>query len=101
MLIQILSTGRDFPKSPYPFKETYRFHFSDIEDNHPRAEVEGITDRQAAEIARVLASPAVRDRLMAEGLEPKSNSPEEMTSYVRAEYERWGKVVKAARLNPE
>jgi predicted protein tyrosine phosphatase len=54
MLIQILSAGRDFPKSPYPFKETYRFHFSDIEDNHPRAEAEGITDRQAAEIARVL-----------------------------------------------
>lgn len=57
--------------------------------------------RLNTEIARVLASPAVRDRLMAEGLEPKSNSPEEMTSYVRAEYERWGKVVKAARLNPE
>ena len=54
MLIQILSAGYDFPKSPYPFKETYRFSFSDIEDDHPLAEEKGITDQQAAEIARVL-----------------------------------------------
>lgn len=54
MLIQILSPGRDFPRSPHPFKETYRFHFSDIEDTHPRAEIDGITDKQAADIARVL-----------------------------------------------
>ena len=54
MLIQILSAGRTFPQSPYPFAETYRFAFSDIEDDHPLAEAQGITDRQAEDIARVL-----------------------------------------------
>lgn len=60
-----------------------------------------IVSRLNTEIGRVLNSAAVRDKLMTQGLEPKTNSPEEMTSYVRAEYERWGKVVKAARLKPE
>lgn len=60
-----------------------------------------IVARLNTEIGRVLNSATVRDRLMTDGLEPKTNSPEEMTSYVRAEYERWGKVVKAARLRPE
>ena len=60
-----------------------------------------IISRLNTEISRVLNAATVRDKLLTEGLEARPNSPEEMTSYVRAEYERWGKVVKAARLNPE
>ncbi len=54
-----------------------------------------------AEIARALRLPALRDRLQAEGLEAKSSTPEEMAAYVRAEYERWGKVVKTAGIKPD
>ena len=53
------------------------------------------------EIKRVLESPAARDLLLGDGLEPKTNSPEEMMNYARSEYVRWGKVVKAAGLKPE
>ena len=53
------------------------------------------------EIKRVLESAAARDVLLADGLEPKTNSPEEMANYARSEYVRWGKVVKAVGLKPE
>lgn len=60
-----------------------------------------IVARLNTEIKRVLQSPAVAEILLGEGLEARTNSPEEMTSYAKAEYARWGKVVKAAGLKPE
>ena len=60
-----------------------------------------IVSRLNAEISRALNSAAVREKLMTEGLDPKTTSPEEMTTYLRAEYERWGKVVKAAQIKSE
>lgn len=59
-----------------------------------------IVARLNSEIARALRVPAVRDKLLSEGLEPKTSTPEEMAEYVKAEYERWGKVVKAAGIKP-
>ncbi len=52
--------------------------------------------RLHGEITRALKSNEVRQPLLAEGFETKSNSPEEMSAFVRSEYERWGKVVKAS-----
>lgn len=59
-----------------------------------------IVTRLNTEIARALRTPAVRDKLQAEGLEPRSSTPEEMAAYVKAEYERWGKVVRTAGIKP-
>jgi tripartite-type tricarboxylate transporter receptor subunit TctC len=59
-----------------------------------------IVARLNAEIARALGVSSVREKLLAEGLEPRTNRPEEMAAYVKAEYERWGKVVKAAGIKP-
>lgn len=59
-----------------------------------------IVARLNAEIARALRVPAVREKLIAEGLEPRTSTPEEMADYVKAEYERWGKVVKTAGIKP-
>ena len=53
------------------------------------------------EIKRVLESAAARDVLLGDGLEARTNSPEEMTNYAKSEYARWGRVVKAAGLKPE
>ena len=60
-----------------------------------------IVTRLNAEIQRVLQSPAVTDVLSGEGVEARTNSPEEMTNYAKSEYLRWGKIVKAAGLKPE
>ena len=60
-----------------------------------------IVARLNSEIKRVLQSPVVTDVLLGEGLEARTNSPEEMTNYAKSEYARWGRVVKAAGLKPE
>lgn len=60
-----------------------------------------IVARLNSEIRKVLDAPEAQAVLNAEGLTAKTNSPEEMASYVKAEYLRWGRVVKAAGIQPE
>lgn len=60
-----------------------------------------IIARLNTEIRQVLATSTAKSTLNAEGLEAKTNTPEEMAAYVRAEYDRWGRVVKAAGIQPE
>jgi tripartite-type tricarboxylate transporter receptor subunit TctC len=48
-----------------------------------------------ADIGRVLATPAFRDRLAATGFDPMGGSPEEAQRFVDAELLRWGDVVRA------
>jgi tripartite-type tricarboxylate transporter receptor subunit TctC len=49
----------------------------------------------------VLADPKVGARLAELGCEPMPTSPEEFGNLVRAETEKWGKVVRAANLKAE
>ena len=67
----------------------------------PASTPKQIVAKLNTEIKRVLESPAARDLLLGDGLEARTNSPEEMANYARSEYVRWGKVVKAAGLKPE
>lgn len=60
-----------------------------------------IVVRLHTELGRVLSATRVKEKLLAAGIEAKTNSPEEMASYVKAEYDRWGKVVKLAGLKAE
>jgi tripartite-type tricarboxylate transporter receptor subunit TctC len=43
----------------------------------------------------------VRESLISDGLETKSSSPDEQTEFVKSEYVRWGKVVKASNMQAE
>ena len=60
-----------------------------------------IIARLNAEIRKVLDTPEAQEVLRSEGLTAKTNSPEEMATYVKSEYQRWGRVVKAAGIKPE
>jgi tripartite-type tricarboxylate transporter receptor subunit TctC len=57
-----------------------------------------IVSRLNAEIARALASPPVRDRLTASGLELVPGTPEELGAMVREGMQRWRKVIADAKL---
>ncbi|HTP96505.1 MAG TPA: tripartite tricarboxylate transporter substrate binding protein [Burkholderiales bacterium] len=48
------------------------------------------------ESAKALALPEIKDKLLASGLEPVGSPPGEFTPYVRAEVEKWGKVIRQA-----
>lgn len=59
-----------------------------------------IVDRMQQEIAKVVRSPEVREKLSASGAEPVANPPEEFGPYVAAEVAKWGRVVKQAKIPP-
>ena len=57
-----------------------------------------IIARLHAETARALAAPDVREKLHAQGAEPVGSAPEEFRAYIRAEIDKWGRVVRASGL---
>jgi tripartite-type tricarboxylate transporter receptor subunit TctC len=57
-----------------------------------------IVDRLAAEVARVMAMPDVRDRLIPLAVEPAANGPEAMRALLVAETELWGRVIRDAKI---
>lgn len=55
----------------------------------------------AAETTRILALPDVRERMLAAGVEPVGGTPEQFTAFIGSEMLKWGKVAKAAGIEPE
>lgn len=60
-----------------------------------------IVARLNSEINKVLQMPDVREKLINGGVTPMGGSPEEFTSFVRADYARWGKIVKDSGVKLE
>jgi tripartite-type tricarboxylate transporter receptor subunit TctC len=60
-----------------------------------------IVDRLNAEIHKAVRAPEVLQFFATSGIEPLLNTPEEFTAMLAAEYERWGRVVKASGIKPE
>ena len=60
-----------------------------------------IIDRLQQEIVKLLRSPDVRERLIADGTDPVGNTPEEFAAYIRSETEKWAKVIKAAGIKAQ
>ena len=50
------------------------------------------------QIAAILKTPDMRERLAAQGLEAITNSPREFGSYIAAEVEKWGAVIRRAGM---
>lgn len=50
---------------------------------------------------KALAAEGVRKFIAQNGMEPFTSTPTELASFQSSEYERWGKVIKAAGIQPE
>ena len=59
-----------------------------------------ILARLNAEAVRALRSPDVAGKLSSQGAEPAPGTPGDFAAFIRAEIEKWGKVVKAAGMKP-
>lgn len=57
-----------------------------------------VIQRLNAVVRESLGLPAVRDRLTQVGADALTSTPEELASYLRAETEKWGRVVREARI---
>jgi tripartite-type tricarboxylate transporter receptor subunit TctC len=60
-----------------------------------------IVERVRAALVQAIDSPQVRERLLAEGAEPESSTPEQLGAFIRAEIPKWERAVKlsGARLD--
>ena len=54
-----------------------------------------------AAAVKALATPAVRERFAAFGMQPVGNTPEQFAAFIREDLARWGKVIKAAGIKVE
>jgi tripartite-type tricarboxylate transporter receptor subunit TctC len=60
--------------------------------------VPAILSRLNQETVKAMTSADVRDKLIAAGVEPETGTAEQLAAKVRAETEKWGKVVKAVGM---
>lgn len=67
----------------------------------PAKTPEPILRRMHAEFAKVLARPDVNERLSSQGMDIKASSPAEYRAFLAGEIERWGKVVRAHKIQPD
>jgi tripartite-type tricarboxylate transporter receptor subunit TctC len=57
-----------------------------------------ITARLNTEIVRILARPAMRERLISGGAEPGGGSADQFAALIRTDIAKWAKVVKTVKL---
>ena len=60
-----------------------------------------IVDLLYREIAKIVAQPDVKERLTVLGFKPVANTPDQFGARIRLEIDKWGKVVRDAKLRIE
>lgn len=67
----------------------------------PAGTPEPVLGKIHAEIQRIVALPAVRERIQQMGLDPWTGSRSDLGAMVRAEVPKWARIVKEAGIQPE
>jgi tripartite-type tricarboxylate transporter receptor subunit TctC len=60
----------------------------------PAGTSRAIVDKIQADVAKALAVPQVRERFVAQGAQPGGTTPDQFAAFIRAETDKWAKVVK-------
>ncbi|MBW8720500.1 MAG: tripartite tricarboxylate transporter substrate binding protein [Polaromonas sp.] len=55
-----------------------------------------IINRIQQEAAKALNTPAIKEKLLAQGAIPSGNTPQQFTAFINAEHKKWAQVVKAS-----
>jgi len=67
----------------------------------PGGTPKAIVDRMNSEVGKILAMADFREKVAAQGLEVFVSSPEQYGDLLKSEYEKFGRIVKAAGITPE
>jgi Uncharacterized protein conserved in bacteria len=84
-------------ESGFPGYEATNWYAFIAPANTPRE----IVAKLNAAIVKTLNDPAVHEKLKEQGMEAQPSTPEEMTAFMKKEYEIWGRVVKQADIKAE
>jgi tripartite-type tricarboxylate transporter receptor subunit TctC len=60
-----------------------------------------VAERYSSALARVVAEPEVKRRLLDLQAEPVGNTPDQMAGVIRQDLERWSQVIRDARIRVE
>jgi tripartite-type tricarboxylate transporter receptor subunit TctC len=67
----------------------------------PAATSRDVIDKLNGTIVKILATQEMKDFYASQNVEATTSTPSELATKIRAEYEKWGRVIKAAGLKPE
>jgi len=67
----------------------------------PAGVPKAIVEKMSAEVARIVKLPDVAERFQLDGAEAVGSSPQEFAAFLKAEMQKWSKVVKEAGIKPE
>jgi tripartite-type tricarboxylate transporter receptor subunit TctC len=60
-----------------------------------------LIEKISADVARIVASPDIQERILAQASEPVGNRPEEYAAFIQAEIVKWRAVIKQANIKAE
>jgi tripartite-type tricarboxylate transporter receptor subunit TctC len=67
----------------------------------PKGTPTEIIDKLNKEIDALVAEPQMKARLLSLGVEPKSMTQGEFSTFIGEEYEKWADVIRRADVRPE
>jgi tripartite-type tricarboxylate transporter receptor subunit TctC len=67
----------------------------------PAGMSKAVVNRLHGAIVQAIADADVRQRLVAQAIDPVGNTPEQFAAYVKSEIVKWAKVLKIAGVKPE
>jgi tripartite-type tricarboxylate transporter receptor subunit TctC len=67
----------------------------------PRRTSPVIVNRLHTELVKILVSPVIERQFAQNGVEPAHTTPQELAAYMRAETDRWSKVIRASGIRLE
>jgi tripartite-type tricarboxylate transporter receptor subunit TctC len=67
----------------------------------PAATPRAIIDKLGAEIARVLATPAIREQLVSQGMVPFVSTPDQFAALIKTDLAKYTKIVRTANIKLE
>ena len=60
-----------------------------------------IVQKLAGEIARVLAMPDIKEKLVSQGLDPMISTPEQFAALMKSDMAKYAKIIKTANIKLE
>ncbi len=67
----------------------------------PAGTPQPIIARMNSELAKAMQDPGIKGKLADQAVELESSTPQEFGAFVRAEHDKWGKLIRDAKLNIE
>lgn len=67
----------------------------------PAGTPRSVVARLHGEIVRIISIPAVREKLVAQGIEPVGSTPQDFEPFMKSEIAKWAGVIKTANIRPD